>query len=163
MRHVSTPEPYFVSVPATSPKSKVVAWTRHPVLSPSDVLLWLLETTHVQLEELATLEHRGDLQLYNKMAVLCKQHSLLLGITIALGTHGDGVPYQKSTHKHSTTEVYSWNMLLKRRQKVHVQLFTQGLLLQLWLWRKTHTGCYVGSLCLGPHHALWWLQGCFQA
>jgi hypothetical protein len=44
LRHVTTPEPYFVNIPITLPKSKVVAWATHPVLLPSEVILWLLET-----------------------------------------------------------------------------------------------------------------------
>jgi hypothetical protein len=59
LRHVTTPEPYFVSIPITMPKSKVVAWAKHPVLLPSDVILWSMEAKHFKLEELATLEHRG--------------------------------------------------------------------------------------------------------
>ena len=53
-RHVTTPEPFFVSSPITSPKSKVVAWEKHPALLPFQVILWLLGTKHFQLGELAT-------------------------------------------------------------------------------------------------------------
>ena len=34
--------------------------------------------------------------------------------TRALGMHGAGVPYQKSTHNNATVEVITWSLLLER-------------------------------------------------
>jgi len=60
---------------------------------------------------------RSDNYINKYHKEFCDTHGLDLHSTIPRGFHGDGAPFQKSHHKQSSTEVYSWNFLVDRTGK----------------------------------------------
>ena len=62
-------------------------YVEHPTLLPHEVIHYLVASG------------RHDQNLGSKKKALCDKHLLDDKVCIALGFHGDGVPFQKSTHK----------------------------------------------------------------
>jgi len=63
------------------------------------------------LEYMTNLAARTDQTLDKRLRNFCQAHNLNPKETVPLGFHGDGVPYQKSSHRDASTEVFSWNIL----------------------------------------------------
>jgi hypothetical protein len=107
----------MVTIPITDPKSHLVEKVEHPVLLPHEIIEYLVHTGKASVEDLANLDARGDQKLGEMRHVFCVAHGVPESTCIPLGFHGDGVPFQKSTHNNSSTEVYSWNFLCDRDGK----------------------------------------------
>lgn len=122
LKHRTTcPEPYMVHIPITMPKLDVVSWVDHPVLLPSEMIKHMLDTKKINLKVMIDgLHNRMFVTHSTKVNQLCQEHHLSLERTIALGFHGDGVPYQKSTHKQATLDVLSWNILSEKQSKRYI-------------------------------------------
>ena len=110
------PEPYYVTIPIKCPKTSVQTFVEHPMLLPHELISWLLTTGRCHLADLTEFT-RSDNYLNKYHKEFCDTHGLDLHSTIPLGFHGDGAPFQKSHHKQSSTEVYSWNFLVDRNGK----------------------------------------------
>jgi len=109
-RKSSVPEPYLVAIPITTGSGEQ-CHVEHPVLLPHELLEYLLSSGTARLEDLVDLESRVDQTLHKRHREFCRQHNLDARNVVALGFHGDGVPYRKATHKQASTEVLSWNLL----------------------------------------------------
>ena len=116
-RGAPAPEPYMVTIPVTDPKTNKVVEVEHPVLLPHEMMAYIISTGVASVVDLADVAHRTDQTLDNHKKKFCAAHGLPEGTCIPIGFHGDGVPFQKSTHKNSSTEVYSWNFLCDRDGK----------------------------------------------
>jgi hypothetical protein len=90
---------------------------QHPVLLPHEVIEHLVITGSITIEEVADLAARTDQTLQAQKTRFCAEYGVPDKSTIPIGFHGDGVPFQKSSHKHSSTEVYSWNFLCDKDGK----------------------------------------------
>ena len=76
-----------------------------------EMLEYLLSTGTANLKDLVDLKSRVDQILHQRHRKFCLDQQLDPQKTIALGFHGDGVPYKKAAHKEASTEVLSWNLL----------------------------------------------------
>ena len=106
----------MVTSPITLPKTKVVVLVEHPVLLPSEVLACMLLNGKISLKEIVNMQEAQPV-MYTRFQDKCKKFHLPETKTIPIGLHGDGVPFQKSTHKQSTNEVLSWNLLFEAKSK----------------------------------------------
>jgi hypothetical protein len=113
----TAPLPYLVTIPITNPKNHQVLQVEHPVLLPHEMMEYIIQTGTATVEELADVDPRKDQNLQTHKRVFCATHGVPARTCIPIGFHGDGVPFQKSTHKNSSTEVYSWNFLCDRDGK----------------------------------------------
>ena len=111
------PKPYMVDIPAWDPISGHNVHVQHPTLLPHELLAYMIANGKATVEELSDLSTRTDQTLDAKKKALCAKYGIDDHRCIAMGFHGDGVPFQKSTHKHSCTEVLSWNLLCDRDGK----------------------------------------------
>ena len=116
-RGCTAPLPYLVSIPISNPKTHKVETVIHPVLLPHEMMEYIIQTGTATVEELANVAPRKDQNLQTHKRVFCATHGVPERTCIPIGFHGDGVPFQKSTHKNSSTEVYSWNFLCDRDGK----------------------------------------------
>lgn len=116
-RGAPAPLPYLVTIPITDPKTNQVVEVEHPVLLPHEMIAYIVATGTATVEALADVAPRTDQTLHDQKCRFCATHGVPERSCIPLGFHGDGVPFQKSTHKNSTTEVYSWNFLCDRDGK----------------------------------------------
>ena len=64
---------------------------------PHEVIHYLVATGCVTVQEVANLTGRHDQNLGSKKNAFCDKHLLDNNVCIALGFHGDGVPFQKAT------------------------------------------------------------------
>ena len=119
-RGTTAPVPYMVSIPITEPKHNRVVEVEHPVLLPHEMIAYIISTGRATVKELADVVPRSDQTLAAHKHKFCVDHQVPESTCIPLGFHGDGVPFQKSTHKQSSTEVYSWNFLCDRDGKRHL-------------------------------------------
>ena len=116
MQNISVPKPYMVTIPITLPKTKLAALVEHPVLLPSEIIAWMLCNGKFSLKEIVNMQEAQPV-MHNRLQDKCKKFHLPETSKIPIGLHGDGVPFQKSTHKHSTIEVLSWNLLFETKSK----------------------------------------------
>ena len=70
----------------------------------------------LSLKEIVSMQ-KAQPVMHNRLQDKCKKFHLPETSTIPVGLQGDGVPFQKSTHKHSTIEVRSWNLLFEINSK----------------------------------------------
>jgi len=117
LKSCQVPKPYMVNVPVQCKMERKQVNVDHPVLLPHEVLEHLVNQGVFTVEEVADLSSREDQTLSDQKNAFCAQFDLNDKVTIPLGFHGDGVPFQKSSHKHASTEVYSWNLLCDRDGK----------------------------------------------
>lgn len=118
---VCMPQPYFVTLPIMDTKTSLTIFVEHPVLLPHEVIFWLLSVRKCQLSDLCTFT-REDNYMSIHHSDFCASFGLEESATIPLGFHGDGAPFQKSHHRSSSTEVYSWNFIVDKNGKRY--LFT---------------------------------------
>ena len=104
----TAPLPYLVTIPITDPKKNQIYNVDHPVLLPHEMMEYIIQTGTATVEELANVDPRQDQNLQTHKRAFCATHGVPARTCIPIGFHGDGVPFQKSTHKNSNTEVYSW-------------------------------------------------------
>ena len=97
--------------------AKLAALVEHPVLLPSVVLAWTLRNGKFSLKEIVNMQEAQPV-MHNRLQDKCNKFHLPETSTIPIGLHGDGVPFQKSIHKHSTIEVLSWNLLFETKSKI---------------------------------------------
>ena len=116
-KQTSAPLLYIVRIPITDPKTNKQEHVDHPVLLPHEMLAYIVGSGIATVDELADVGHRSDQRLEENKRKFCATYGVPERTCIPIGFHGDGVPYQKSTHKNSTTEVYSWNFLCDRDGK----------------------------------------------
>ena len=117
LRDCIVPKHYLVTCPVSMPSRDDITYVEHIVLLPSEIILWLWGTNKVTLPEITNLSQRTHVTLSNTLVQTCQRHCLPPAYTSALGFHGDGVPFQKSTHSHASLEVLSWNMLFEKKSK----------------------------------------------
>ena len=102
----------MATIPIWDPTNNKKIFVEHPTMLPHEVIHYLVATGCVTVQEVADLTGRHDQNLGSKKNAFCDKHLLDDNVCIALGFHGDGVPFQKSTHKQANnTEVLSWNFL----------------------------------------------------
>ena len=117
LRGCVVPKPYMVQIPIKDNKQNQMVTVDHPVLLPHEVLECLVTNGTARVEDMSDLSARVDQTLADKKKEFSAKFGLDDKVTIPLGFHGDGVPFQKSTHKHASTEVYSWNLLCDKGGK----------------------------------------------
>jgi hypothetical protein len=125
MRHVKkmettsklfTPEPYFITLPILDPKTQATIYVQRPVLLPHEMISWLLAAQKCHLADLCQFTRDDNyLNIYHND--ICEHFHLDRNATIPLGFHGDGAAFQKSHHRSSSTEVYSWNFIVDKDGK----------------------------------------------
>jgi len=149
-RGTNAPVPYMVFIPITEPKHNRVVEVEHPVLLPHEMIAYIISTGRATVKELADVVPRSDQTLAAHKHKFCVDHQVPESTCIPLGFHGDGVPFQKSTHKQSSTEVYSWNFLCDRDGKRHFPSWGSGSL--CWLCKASKKGRFAFTKC-GPSAA----------
>ena len=107
----------MATIPIWDPTNNKKIFVEHPTMLPHEVIHYLVATGCVTVQEVADLSGRHDQNLGSKKNAFCDKHLLDDNVCIALGFHGDGVPFQKSTHKQANTEVLSWNFLCDKDGK----------------------------------------------
>ena len=120
MRGCEVPKPYMVKIPVHVMSHGDVHLNQiveHPVLLPHEVLEYLVTAGIVTIDDVVDMAARTDQTLHVQKTKFCAEYGVPDKLTIPIGFHGDGVPFQKSTHKHSCTEVFSWNFLCDRDGK----------------------------------------------
>ena len=111
MKSIKVPEPYMVTIPLLDRHKGERIYMDHPVLLPHEMVGHLISTGQASLEHMTNLAARTDQTLDKRLRNFCQAHNLNPKETIPLGFHGDGVPYQKSSHRDASTEVFSWIVL----------------------------------------------------
>lgn len=104
----SLPEPTFIWIPVKDKLSQDPVMALHPVLLPSQLIKWVLEKG-AKLPDLQNLDFHPEMNSFRSKA--CQSLKIDPTTCIPLGLHGDGVPFQRGTHKNNSTEVFSWNFL----------------------------------------------------
>ena len=107
----------MATIPIWDPTNNKKIFVEHPTMLPHEVIHYLVATGCVTVQEVADLSGRHDQNLGSKKKAFCDKHLLDDKVCVALGFHGDGVPFQKSTHKQASTEVLSWNFLCDKDGK----------------------------------------------
>ena len=110
-RNTKVPEPYMAVIPLGDARTGQQIHLEHPVLLPHEMLEFLITSGTANLRDLVDVESRTDQTLHQRHLDFCAEHDLDPKKCIAIGFHGDGVPYKKATHKQASTEVLSWNLL----------------------------------------------------
>ncbi len=101
-------DPDMVEVPTHDPqtsKNNKMAWI--PVLLIHEMILGYLSSGLLFLDSACGNALPVRSCQFDHLGTFCKSHSLDLGLAIALGLHGDGVPFQNQ----QSVEVISWNFV----------------------------------------------------
>ena len=85
------------------PKKYGITYVEHPVLLPSEIIMWLLGTNKVTLPEITELAQRTHVTLNNTLVQTCQRHNLPPYYTSARVFYHEGFAIPKNLHTSMPT------------------------------------------------------------
>ncbi len=93
---------YLVTCPLNMPNMNEITYVEHPVLLPSEIIMWLLDTKNVTLPDITNMSHKTRVALNKKdRSIHVRYNTSFHIIHEDLVVHGDGC-HSKRLHTTAT-------------------------------------------------------------